>query len=221
MGQKVHPKVFRLGVINTWSSKWYSKQDFRKHLKQDVLVKKFVKNLLKEGAVSSVEIERNSSKITIIIHTAKPGIVIGRGGTGIEDIKKSVQKEFFTKKDNLHISIQEVRDPALSAELVMQGVIADIEKRMPFRRAMKQAMNKSERAGAEGVKIMVAGRLNGAEIARSEKVLFGKVPLHTLRADIDYARGAARTTYGAIGVKVWIYRGEYIEKTNEDKNIKK
>ena len=213
MGQKVHPKVFRLGIIYDWSSRWFGKANFREQLRQDIEVKKFLRSLLKDGSVERVDIERSANKVTVFIHTAKPGIVIGRGGQGIEDIKKKVQSRFFTPKDNLSLTIQEVREPGLSAELVKQSIVADIIKRIPFRRAMKQALGRVERAGAKGVKVTISGRLNGAEIARTETLASGKIPLHTLRADIDYSRGAAFTTYGAVGVKVWVYRGD--KQTNE------
>lgn len=218
MGQKVHPKVFRLGVIYDWSSKWFGKTNFREQLRQDIEVKKFLRLLLKDGAVEKVDIERSANKVTIYIYTAKPGVVIGRGGQGIEEIKKKVQNRFFTPKDNLSLTIQEVREPGLSSELVKQSIIADIEKRIPFRRVMKQALARVERAGAKGVKVTLSGRLNGAEIARSETLASGKIPLHTLRADIDYARGAAFTTYGAIGVKVWIYRGDITTNERQVRN---
>lgn len=219
MGQKVHPKIFRIGVIYGWNSKWFGGVAYRQQLKQDIKLRKYLKVLLKEGAVEKIEIERSSNKVNIIIYTAKPGIVIGRGGQGIDVIKKKVQKEFFTKKEQLNITIQEVRDPNLSAELIKQAVVTDIEKRIPYRRAMKQAINRVQRAGSKGVKIIVSGRLNGAEIARSESLSLGKIPLHTLRADIDYSRGTAFTTYGTVGVKVWIYRGDILPEGNkkEDK----
>lgn len=217
MGQKVHPKVFRLGIIYDWSSKWFGKTNFREQLRQDIEVKKFLRILLKDAAVERVEVERSLNKVTIYIYTAKPGVVIGRGGQGIEDIKNKVQARFFTPKDHLTLTIQEVREPGLSAELVKQTIISDIEKRIPFRRAMKQALSKVERAGAKGVKISLSGRLNGAEIARTETLSSGKIPLHTLRADIDYSRGAAFTTYGTVGVKVWIYRGDTASSVRKEK----
>jgi small subunit ribosomal protein S3 len=207
MGQKVHPKVFRLGVVYGWSSRWFGGSHFREHLRQDVEVKKYLRKLLKDAAVEKVEIERSANKVTIYIYTAKPGFVIGRGGQGIEDIRKKVVEACFGGKGSLNLTIQEVKNPGLSAELVKQTIVSDIEKRIPYRRTMRQALSRAERAGAQGVKIIVSGRLNGAEIARSETLASGKVPLHTLRADIDYARGVANTTYGTVGVKVWIYRG--------------
>ena len=206
MGQKVNPRIFRIGNTITWNSRWYAKNDYRQKLRQDIELRKFLQKELKDASVEKVEIERSSNKINIIIHSGKPGIVIGRGGKGIEELKGKIQKKCFGKKDNLSVSIQEVKDPNLSAELVMQAIASDIERRIPFRRAMKQAVGRIERAGAKGAKVIVSGRLNGAEIARSEKNIYGSIPLHTIKANIDYSRGVARTTYGAIGVKVWIYR---------------
>lgn len=206
MGQKVNPKSFRLGTTITWHSRWFAKHDYAAKLRQDIEIRKFLQNELRESAVERIEIERSSNKITIIVFSGKPGVIIGRGGKGIEELKAKIQKKFFSKKDNLSVSIQEVKDASLSAELVKQGVISDIERRIPFRRAMKQAIGRVERAGAKGVKVIVSGRLNGAEIARSEKAIWGSIPLHTIKANIDYSRGVARTTYGAIGVKVWIYK---------------
>ena len=218
MGHKVHPKIFRIGEIYTWDSKWFARpKDYAKFLQQDILIKKFLKKELKEAAVGQIEIERGPNLITVIIHSAKPGVIIGRGGQGIEDLKKKVKIKFLDKKVSLNINIQEVANPNLSAELIVQSMIADIEKRMPFRRVMKQAIGRVEKAGAKGVKVRCGGRLNGAEIARTETLTSGKLPLHTLRADIDYARGVARTTYGAIGVKVWIYKGEIFKKEKDNK----
>ncbi|MDD2806930.1 MAG: 30S ribosomal protein S3 [Patescibacteria group bacterium] len=214
MGHKVHPKVFRIGNRANWSSKWFSRRDFAKLLHQDVLIKKFLKKELKDASVANIEIERSAAATTVVIHSAKPGVIIGRGGQGVEELKNKIKK-FLDYKMNLNINIKEVSDPSVSAELVVQAMIADIEKRMPYRRIMKQVISRVEKANAKGVKVMVSGRLNGAEIARTEMLSSGSLPLHTLRADIDYARGVARTTYGAIGVKAWIYRGEVFEKDAE------
>ncbi|MFH0854144.1 MAG: 30S ribosomal protein S3 [bacterium] len=211
MGHKVNPKIFRMGIIRTWDSKWFAKGKFSSFLKQDVLIRKFLKKQLREAAIDKIEIERSTNNIKIIIYSAKPGVIIGRSGAGIEELKNNLKKLFNKiglSDINLNLNIQEVRNPNLSANIVLQNVIDDIEKRIPFRRALKQANGKVEKAGAKGVKIVVSGRLNGAEIARTEKLTAGKIPLHTLRADIDYSRGTARTIYGAIGVKVWIYKGE-------------
>lgn len=215
MGHKVHPKIFRIGEIYTWDAKWFSKRDFAKFLQQDQVIKKFIKKELKEAAVAKIEIERAASAITFIIHSAKPGVIIGRGGQGVEDLKKKIKENFLDKKTTLNINIQEVANPSLCSELIVQSIIADLEKRMPFRRVMKQAIGRVQKTDAKGIKITVGGRLNGAEIARTESLSHGKLPLHTLRADIDYARGVAHTTYGTLGVKVWIYKGEIFKKEKE------
>ncbi len=218
MGQKVNPKILRVGVIKTWPSKWYGEgRGYVNNLKQDVQIRKFLIKELREAGIDRVEIERNANKIGIGIFTAKPGVIIGRGGTGAEDLKKKVHGKFLKnfRLNEINLNVTEVDRPNLSAQIIVQQMAMDIEKRMPFRRVMKQAINRIERAGALGVKIIVSGRLNGAEIAREEMLTSGKVPLHTLRADIDYARGTARTTYGTIGIKVWIYKGEVFEKEKE------
>src|SRR3989344_3497152 len=202
MGQKVHPKIFRTGIIYSWPSKWFSTaRNFPSKLKQDVEIRRFLIHKLREASVDKVEIERDAQKITVTVYTAKPGLIIGRGGAGAEDLKKEI-----------NLNINEVDRPNLSAPIVMQAMVLDIEKRLPYKRVMKQAIMHVQRAGALGVKALVKGRLNGAEIAREEKMVAGKIPLHTLRADIDYAQGTAHTTYGSIGVKVWIYRGEIFSK---------
>lgn len=210
MGQKVNPKIFRTGEsqIYTWNSKWFAKKDYVARLRQDVGIRDFVKKTLKDAAVAKIEIERTANAVTIIIHSAKPGLIIGRAGTGIEDLRKKIKDKFLDKKSALNLNVQEVSSPSLSSEIVLQGIIADIEKRVPFRRVMKQTISRVERAGAKGVKVIVSGRLDGAEIAREETLSWGKIPLHTLRADIDYASGPAFTIYGAVGIKVWIYKGE-------------
>ena len=216
MGQKVNPKIIRIGVINGWHSRWYSSMHtFAKKLEEDMRIRKHLNKKLREAGLDRVEIERNAEKITINIHTAKPGVIIGRGGKGAEDLKKELRsmilKKYRPKDVNLNIS--EVPRPNLSAKIVAQTMAMDIEKRVPFRKVMKQAIGKVERAGAQGVKVAVKGRLNGAEIARSEKLANGSIPLHTLRADIDYAEETAYTTYGTIGIKIWIYKGEVFEES--------
>ncbi|MFA5413332.1 MAG: 30S ribosomal protein S3 [Patescibacteria group bacterium] len=210
MGQKVHPRIFRTGEsqIYTWNSKWFSKKDYVARLRQDVDIRIFLKKALKEAAVAKIEIERTANAVTVIIHSAKPGLIIGHAGTGIEDLRKKIKDKFLDKKVTLNLNVQEVQSPSTSAEIVLQVMIADIEKRIPFRRVLKQAVGRVERAGAKGVKVVASGRLDGAEIAREETLSWGKIPLHTLRADIDYAGGAAFTIYGAVGIKVWIYKGE-------------
>jgi len=222
MGQKVNAKIFRIKINKSWDSKWYAGQDFAEYLKQDVLIRKFIIKKFKNSGISKVDIERSAGGININIHTSRPGLIIGRGGSGVEDLKKEIHNKFlkdsFSRRKaikNININIVEITNPNLDAAVILQGITADIEKRIPFRRCVKQAIGKAEKAGAKGVKILVSGRLDGAEIARRELFLSGKVPLHTLRADIDYARGVARTIYGTIGVKVWLYKGEIFEKENK------
>ena len=221
MGQKANPKVMRLGITRTWNSKWFAVgKDYAKNIEQDTNVRKFLTKELREAGVDRVEIERNRNKIIINILTAKPGLVIGRGGAGAEVMKKKIHDKFLKnyKMGEINLNITEVDRAALSAQILVQQMAAEIEKRMPFRRVMKQAIGRVERAGALGVKVLIKGRLNGAEIAREEKLSSGKIPLQTLRADIDYSRGAAHTTYGSIGIKAWIYRGEIFAK---DKEVRK
>lgn len=215
MGQKVHPKIFRLNVnpASTWLSRWFGGRALPAQLREDVTVRDYLYKTLKEASVDRVEIERSANAITIIIATAKPGFIIGRAGSGAEELKEKIRKQFFKgKKINLDVNVIEVSKPSLSSRIVMQQAIADLEKRMPFRRVLKQTIDRVEKAGARGIKITVAGRLNGAEIARSETLTAGKLPLHNLRADIDYAQSFAQTIYGSIGVKVWIYRGDVFSK---------
>lgn len=221
MGQKVHPKIFRMGELYTWNSKWFSrKKDYARFLQQDILIKKFIRKQLKDASVAQIDIERSQTTITIIIYSAKPGLIIGRGGQGVEDLKNKIKKQFLDPKATLNLNIQEVTDPNYFAELIVQAIASDLEKRIPYRRAMKQAISRVEKSNAKGVKIIVAGRLNGAEIARSETLSSGSLPLHTLRADIDYARGVANTTYGVIGIKVWIYKGEVFKKDKDKEENK-
>ncbi len=227
MGQKVNPKAFRLGIINTWSSKWYASprgRSYQHQLKDDVLMREWILKELKEAAVDHVDVERTPSAVSIVIHTAKPGFIIGRAGAGAEDLKKKLLAKFFSSaqggsasggKINVKLNIVEISRPALCAALVLQGMVMDIEKRMPFRRVLKMAIERVNKAGALGVKVMVSGRLNGAEIARREMLSSGSVPLQNLRADIDYAQGFAHTIFGAIGIKVWIYRGEVFDRERE------
>lgn len=220
MGKKINPKIFRISVTKAWPSKWFGLgNDYNKNVEQDIKVRRFILKELIEAGVDRVEIERTADKITIGIYTAKPGLIIGRGGTGVEDLKKKIHNKFLKnfKPGDINLNIHEVDRPNLSAQIIVQSMKLDIEKRIPFRRVMKQAISRVERAGALGVKVVVSGRLNGVEIARSEMLTSGKVPLHTLRADINYARGAANTTYGVIGIKVWIYKGDKFEKEIERK----
>lgn len=205
MGQKVHPKGFRLGVIRSWDSNWYADKDYSDLLHEDVKVRKMVKERFYTAGISKVEIQRTGNRVRVTIHTAKPGIVIGRGGTEVENLK--VQLSQLTGK-NVNVNIQEIKRPELDAQIVAENVAQQLEKRISFRRAMKQTVQRTMRVGGLGIKIAISGRLGGAEIARTEWYAEGKVPLHTLRADIDYGFAEANTTYGKIGIKVWINRGE-------------
>ena len=215
MGQKVHPKGMRVGIIRGWESNWYAdKKNFSDMLLEDIKVRDFVKNKLFQAGVSGVDIERSANRIKVTIKTAKPGIVIGRGGAEVEVLRKELEK-MTGKKININIS--EIKKPELDAQLVAEGIAAQLVKRIAFRRAMKQSVNRTLRLGAQGVKISCAGRLGGAEIARTEWYSEGKVPLHTLRADIDYGFAEANTTYGKIGVKVWIYKGEILPEAKARK----
>lgn len=207
MGQKVHPIGFRIGVIRDWESKWYAGKDYGDLLLEDVKIREYLKKKLKDSALSHVEIERSSNRVNVTIHTAKPGMVIGKGGAEVEVIRNHIAS-FSNKK--VHINISEIKYPDLVAVLVAESIAQQLERRVSFRRAMKQALQRTMRSGAKGIKTAVSGRLGGAEIARSEGYNEGTVPLHTLRADIDYGTAEAHTTYGLIGVKVWIYRGEVL-----------
>jgi small subunit ribosomal protein S3 len=207
VGQKVHPIGFRIGVIRDWESKWYAGKDYGDLLLEDVKIREYLKKKLKDSALSHVEIERASNRVNVTIHTAKPGMVIGKGGAEVEVIRNHIAN-FSNKK--VHINISEIKYPDLVAILVAESIAQQLERRVSFRRAMKQALQRTMRSGAKGIKTAVSGRLGGAEIARSEGYSEGTVPLHTLRADIDYGTAEAHTTYGLIGVKVWIYRGEVL-----------
>jgi len=221
MGKKINPTIFRLKNVRNWNSRWFAgPADYRKFLKQDVKVKQFLRKKLRESYLADIEIERSANEIKIFLHSARPGVIIGKGGVGIDELKKELKRKFFNEKDVLNINIKEVSQPNLNAALIAQGIAFDLERRMPYRRAVKQGISKVERAGAKGVKVIVAGRLNGAEISRSEKFVSGKLPLHTIRADIDYAFEQAYTTYGIIGIKVWIFKGEKFEKNKVEKNNK-
>ena len=211
MGRKVNPIIFRMGVLWSWNSKWFARKDFAVLARQDIQIRKMIGQKFRDAGISVIEIERTSRMVRITIHAAKPGLVIGRGGVGAEDMKKRLKKEFLNEQ-NVELNIIEVAQPNLSAPVVAQFIVAEIEKRVPFRRVMKQAIDRVQKAGAQGVRVMMSGRLDGAEIARRELLSWGKVPLHTLRANIDYSRIAAFTTYGAIGIKVWIYKGDVFEK---------
>jgi small subunit ribosomal protein S3 len=215
MGQKVHPYGFRLGVTKTWRSRWFAKQDYAKLLHEDLELKESLTERLKAAGVSSIEVDRPGNKLRITIRTSRPGIIIGRKGAEIEKLKSDLAKK--TKRE-VFVDIQEVHRPELDAQLVSESIGLQLEKRVAFRRAMRQAGDSALRFGCKGIKVRVSGRLNGAEIARSEWYLQGQLPLHTLRADIDYGFSQAYTTYGVIGIKVWIYKGEVIEGGNKNRN---
>ncbi len=213
MGQKVHPTGIRLGIVKDWASKWYAdKEAFPEHIRADHQIRVFIKKKLKDASVSRISIERPSRKCNITIHTARPGIVIGKKGEDIEKLRAEVAAMIGMNVGEVRININEVRKPELDAQLVAEGIAQQLERRVMFRRAMKRAVTNTMRVGAEGIKVKVGGRLNGAEIARSEWYREGRVPLHTLRADIDYGTAEAHTTYGVIGVKVWIFKGEVFDK---------
>ena len=207
MGQKIHPVGLRLGITRTWDSRWFEKKHYRDWLLEDHKIRKYFTRWMRPAAISRIEIERRANQMRVIINTGKPGIIIGKRGVGIEEIRKGL--ETLTGKV-VQVNVMEIKHPELDARLVGQNIVDQLEKRIAFRRAMKQAIMRSMRAGARGIKVQVSGRLGGAEIARTERNHDGKVPLHTLRADIDYAHVEAFTTFGRIGVKVWIYRGEVL-----------
>ena len=218
MGQKVHPIGMRVGIIRDWDAKWYAEKEYAEFLHEDLRIRKFISTKLADAAVSTIEIERATGRVNISIHTAKPGMVIGKGGSEVENLRNELNK--LTGK-RIQINIVEIKKPDLDAKLVGEGIARQLENRVAFRRAQKQAIQRSMRAGAKGIKTQVSGRLNGADIARSEGYSEGTVPLHTLRADIDYAWEEADTTYGKLGVKVWIYRGEILPtKKNTEKGGK-
>ena len=211
MGHKINPTSLRLKITDTWKSRWFSKGHFAKQLEEDVKIREYLEKHLKTAGLVRIDIERfNDGSITVIIKTTKPGLIIGKGGAGIEELKKKIKQKLGLKKD-LKVNIEEVRDINLQAQVVANTIAEQIEKRVAFRRLMKQSLEQVMNAGAKGVKVAIGGRLNGAEIARTEHLSVGKIPLHTLRADIDFARSTAFTTYGTVGIKVWIYKGDVFE----------
>jgi small subunit ribosomal protein S3 len=212
VGQKVNPHGLRIGIIKNWDARWYADKDFAKNLHEDIKIRKFTKSKLYSAGISRIEIERAANRLKVTIHVAKPGMVIGRGGTGIEELKKSLK--LLTDKV-VDVNIAEIKQAEMDATLVAENIAAQLEKRIAFRRAMKQSVGRTMRMGAKGIKVMVAGRLGGAEIARTESTREGSIPLHTLRADIDYGIAEAATTYGRIGVKVWIYKGEILPEVKQ------
>jgi small subunit ribosomal protein S3 len=207
LGQKTHPIGFRLGIIKTWDSKWFDEKEFGKKLSEDLMLRRYVRNRLQRASVSKIEIERTPKKVTLTIHTARPGIVIGRKGSEVDKLREELQR--ITGKD-VQLNINEIKRPELDAYLVAENIANQLAGKVSFRRAMKKAIMSAMRMGAEGIRIACSGRLGGAEMARNEQYKEGRIPLHTLRADIDYATATSRTTYGAIGVKVWICKGEVI-----------
>jgi len=214
MGQKVHPIGIRLGIVKDWTSRWYADSDkFADFLNLDLQTRDFIKKKLKHASVSRIHIERPANNASITIHTARPGIVIGKKGEDIERLRAEVSRKMGMP---VHINIEEIRKPEIEAQLVAESVAQQLERRIMFRRAMKRAVGNAMRLGALGIKIMVAGRLNGAEIARTEWYREGRVPLHTLRADIDYGFTEASTTYGVIGVKVWVFKGEILDRDEQN-----
>lgn len=216
MGQKVNPKILRIPLVRQWSSRWFARsKDFREFLKKDILIRKFLARKLKGANVGSIELEKEGELWRIIIKTAKPGMIIGKGGVDVENLKKEMENFFLDKRMNLEIQIKEISSPFLSSQVILENIIADLEKRVPFRRMAKRTIEQVKKAGAQGVKIVVKGRLDGVEIARQETFSWGKMPLHTLRSEIDYSRGAAHTIYGAVGVKIWIYKGEVFRNSSK------
>jgi small subunit ribosomal protein S3 len=213
MGQKINPQLFRLGITTNWQSRWFDSKNYAKYLLEDYHIRKTILNKFKK-AVADIEIERFGKEVNITIITSRPGVIIGRGGSGVEELKKAIKK--VSSLPNVTVNIREVKNPEVVAGVIANGIVEQIEKRIPFRRAMKQALEAAKQAHAEGIRIVVAGRLNGAEIARTESLSYGKVPLHTIRQFIDYASKTAFTTYGTIGVKVWVSRPkeEMEEKVN-------
>ena len=219
MGQKVHPIGFRLGINRSWDSLWFAKKgDYGKYLIEDYKIRQFIKKNIKNAGVSEVVIERSSKKCTVSIHTSRPGFVIGKKGSDIEKIKNKISK---ITKDEVSVNIKEIKKPELNAYLVSDNIAQQLEKRVAYRRAMKRAMQATMRLGAKGIKVCVSGRLAGNDIARSEWLREGSIPLHTLRANLDYAESEALTTYGMIGVKVWIYKGEIFLKDIEKEKIER
>ena len=214
MGQKVHPYGFRLGVNRTWRSRWFARKDYGGLLHEDLRLKAMLKSKFEHAGVSRIDVERAANKLTVIIFTSRPGIIVGKKGSEIEKLKKELQ--LVTGRD-VNLKIQEISKPELDAQLVAEGIAQQLEKRIAFRRAMRRAVDGTLRFGAKGIKVRISGRLNGAEIARTEWYLSGQLPLHTLRADIDYGFAEASTTYGVIGIKVWIYKGEVFEMQRPDK----
>lgn len=209
MGQKVHPIGFRVGVIRDWESNWYAGRDYSKRLHEDHIIRTFLKKRLMNAAISKINIDRQAEKLRVTLHTGKPGVIIGRGGKGVDDLRAELEKR-FKRPGGVNLVIQEIRQPDLDAQLVAESIAQQIEKRIAPKRAIRQSIQRCVRVGAKGIKVLVSGRLGGSEMARKEGDKTGKIPLHTLRADIDYGFAEAGTTYGNIGIKVWLYKGEIL-----------
>ena len=216
MGQKVHPHGFRLGIIYDWESKWFAERDYTTRLHQDLDLRAYVLKELPDASISHVEVDRNANLVTITIHTAKPGIVIGRGGQKVEELRNSLERHTGGR---VRVNIQEIRTPELDAYLVARSVADQLERRVAFRRAVKQSVQRTMQRGALGVRVAVAGRLGGAEMSRRESETSGRVPRHTLRANIDYGLAEAHTTFGSIGVKVWIYKGDILREVRQERTV--
>jgi len=208
MGQKTHPRGFRLGVIKPWRSRWYAERNFGEMLREDETIRKYMHKRLSHAAVSDVEIERKPSKIVVTVHTARPGVVIGKQGAEVDKLRDELA---HLTKSEVAINVEEIKRPEIEAQLVADNIAHQLRQRVSFRRAMKRAVQAAMRSGADGIRVKVGGRLGGSEIARTEGYHEGRVPLHTIRADIDYAQSTAKTTYGTIGIKVWIFKGEVVE----------
>lgn len=215
MGHKVHPKIHRTGILFPWTSRWVSKRNYSEYLQQDIGIREYLMKRFLDAHIDCVYVERSPKNITVTIYVAKPGVIIGRGGQGLNDLRKDLERKFLKMSIKVKLNIQEVRQPLLSAEIVAQTIAKDIENRIPFRRVMKQTIERVMKAGAKGVKIAMSGRLNGVEIARREKLSEGKIPLITLRSNVDYSSRRAETIYGSIGIKVWIYKGESFEMIDQ------
>jgi small subunit ribosomal protein S3 len=209
VGQKTHPRGFRLGIVAPWKSRWYAERNFPELLVQDETIRKYLNQRLGHASIAEIEIERKPGKVIVTLHTARPGVVIGKGGSEVDKLRDELAR--LSPGNEVAINVEEVKRPEVNAQLVADSIAHQLVQRVSFRRAMKRAVQNAMRSGAEGIKVQVAGRLNGAEIARTEGYKEGRIPLQTLRADIDYAQSTARTTYGTIGVKVWVFKGEVVE----------
>ena len=215
MGHKINPTSFRMNITETWKSRWFSQGNFAKQLQEDVKIREYLELHLKKAGLVRIDIERlNDGTITVIIKTTKPGIIIGKGGAGIEELKKKIKQKLKIKQE-LKVNIEEIREVNMQAQVIANGIAEQLEKRVAFRRLMKQSLEQVMNAGAKGAKVAIGGRLNGADIARTEHLSAGKIPLHTLRANIDFARSTAFTTYGTLGIKVWIYKGDVFEEKQD------